>query len=309
MESYASPTSYRISTITSTGCIGAEVNLNVLYDSINVNTTRETFTNVRNGIVYMEYGSKKSTTVYKGYSKKFLINRRKVKPSKRFDNQLTIVYSYEHNNTVSNVNIKIFRNGNIQMTGLKYMELGPLMIEKVIEIIRNVYDNVSKEVVNNIEMLSPSRYQIRLINTDYRVGFEVKRENLFKLMIGEFDNLCSYEPCIYPGVKIQYFWNSENHSKNGLCCCAGKKCYEKKKSGLGFGEGSCKKITIAVFQSGCIIITGSQTIQQINDCYEYVNQILYDNVSKVEKKNTVNDSNAAFHEKKVMLEISKIVRI
>ena len=304
-NTYTLPTNYRISTITGTSCVGADVNLNILYDSLDVLTTKETFLDIKNGIVYVEFGSKKSTTIFKGFSKKFLINRRKIKPSKRFDNQLTIVYCYVENEITSNVNIKIFRNGNVQMTGLKNTDIGPKITDIVVDIIRSIYDNISKDVVDDIEKLKNSNYKIQLINTDYKIGFEVKRENLFKTILIDYDNVCSYEPCIYPGVKMQYFWNTNNPLKNGICNCVSKKCYKKKKSGDGDGDGNCKKITISVFQSGCCIITGSQFVQQIEDCYAYINKILYDNIEKVEKKNKIMDETSIVL-KKIMLKIATI---
>jgi TATA-box binding protein (TBP) (component of TFIID and TFIIIB) len=303
----SSPTNYRISTITGTACIGAEINLKVLYESLDVITDKDTFADIKNDIVYVEFGTKKNTTIYKGFTKKFLINRRKIKPTKRFDNQLTIVYAYIDvlTNIKSNVNIKIFRNGNIQMTGLKNLDLGPKITDIVIRIIKHIYDDINKEVVNDIDKLINSNFQVRLINTDYRVGFEIKRENLFKIIINDYDNICSYEPCIYPGVKMQYFWNAQNPLKNGICCCQSKKCYTKKKSGTGDGDGNCKKITIAIFQSGCCIITGSQIVNQITECYAYINKILYDNIPRIEKKNIIQQT-ADDTIKKVMLKISKI---
>jgi TATA-box binding protein (TBP) (component of TFIID and TFIIIB) len=302
---YNAPTKYRISTITGTACIGAEIDLKILYDSLDVITNRDNFLNVVNDIVYVEFGSKKNTTIFKGFSKKFLINRRKVKPSKRFDNQLTIVYSHVENDIKSNVNIKIFRNGNIQMTGLKHLDLGPKITDIVINIITHIYNTIDKNIVNDFNKLINSNFQIRLINTDYKIGFEIKRENLFKIIINDYDNVCSYEPCIYPGVKIQYFWNSNNELKNGICQCASKKCYSKRKSGNGYGDGNCKKITIAVFQSGCCIITGSQIVEQITDCYTYINNILYNNSNTIIKKNTILEEDSS--KLKIMLKISNII--
>lgn len=302
---YNPPTNYRISTITGTACIGAEIDLKILYDSLNVITNKENFLNVVNDIVYVEFGSKKNTTIFKGFSKKFLINRRKVKPSKRFDNQLTIVYSHVENSIKSNVNIKIFRNGNIQMTGLKHLDLGPKITDIVINIITHIYNTIDKNIVNDFNKLINSNFQIRLINTDYKIGFEIKRENLFKIIVNNYDNICSYEPCIYPGVKIQYFWNANNELKNGICECASKKCYSKRKSGNGYGDGNCKKITIAVFQSGCCIITGSQIVEQITDCYTYINNVLYNNSKNIIKINTIIEEDVT--KKQIMLKISNII--
>jgi TATA-box binding protein (TBP) (component of TFIID and TFIIIB) len=283
---YSLPTPFRISTITTTASVGAELNLQVLYDNLDIKKECES-----TGITYVEYGNRKQDTVYKGFAKKFLINRRRQKPAKRFDNQLTIAYRISDETIV---NIKVFRNGKIQMTGIKEVGQGQVMVERIVGIVREIHDSKNNEVLTSpdeLEKLVARDYKVCLINTDYKVGFEVKRDNLYKVMISDYDNICSYEPCIYPGVKIQYFWNSESPEKDGVCRCSSP-CYYKKKSGEGCGDCNCKKITAATFASGATIITGSHTVDQVRECYSYINKILYENVSKIEKKQLVMPSKA-----------------
>lgn len=263
MGSYADPTPFRISTITCTASVGSEINLDNLYEHLEISENST-------GITYVEYGVKREETLYKGFNKKFLINRRREKPNKRFDNQLTIIYRVSDEVLV---NIKVFKNGNIQMTGVKNPQQGYDMVDTLIHMIQGICQNP----------LTNMNYKICLINTDFKVGFEIKRDNLFKLMLNEYDNICSFEPCIYPGVKIQYFWNHNNTEKDGICKCSHKCCF-KKKSGTGYGDSDCKKITISVFQSGAVIITGSQFNSQIEECYKFINSILYKNIDKIEKK-------------------------
>lgn len=272
MKEYASPTPYRISTITCTASIGAEIDLDQFYEHLNVSQTET-------GITFVEFGKKREETLHKGFAKKFLINRRRERPTKRFDNQLTIAYRV---NAETLINIKVFKNGNIQMTGIKNADQGRNMIDELIKIIKDV----PCDIVEDKNALESSNFKICLINTDFKVGFEIKRDNLFKYMQQNYENVTSYEPCIYPGVKIQYFWNSDNERQDGICYCANK-CSLKKKSGDGFGESNCKKITIAVFQSGSCIITGSQMNGQIEECYDFINKVLYENIDKIEKKNII----------------------
>ena len=52
---------------------------------------------------------------------------------------------------------------------------------------------------------------------------------------------------------------------------------------MGNGDGDCKKITIAAFSSGSVIITGAREKQQINDCYSFINRVFRENYSKVKK--------------------------
>jgi TATA-box binding protein (TBP) (component of TFIID and TFIIIB) len=273
---YNAPTPYRISTITSTGCVGTLIDLDILYnivEALDVNDLESS------GIVYAEYGKKKSETIFKGYSKKYSVNRRKTKPTKRFDNQVTIVYRTPEKNCL---NIKTFRNGNLQVTGIKSINQGYLIVDTMIDILKNIYKK-DKDVIEDFDELKNINFKIRLINTDYKVGFTIKRENLHKILKNDYNTVCNFEPCIYPGVKLHYFYNKLNVACNSICRC-NTKCHDTK-GGEGNGEGDCKKITIAIFQSGCIIITGSQTKDQIDECYAYINNILYKNIDKIEKKN------------------------
>lgn len=273
-SNYPPPTPYRISTITATGSVGTIINLDVLYTCIDVVDNEE-----QEGIVYVEYGKKKSETIFKGYAKKFSVNRRKTKPTKRFDNQVTIVYRTNDN---KNLNIKTFRNGNVQITGIKSIDQGYTTVDKMIKVLTDIYHNKDENVIGSVDELRNHNYKIRLINTDYKVGFSIKRENLHKILKNEYGNVCNYEPVIYPGVKLHYFFNIQNADMNGVCKCS-RRCHDLK-GGEGNGDCDCKKITIAIFQSGCVIITGPQTKQQIEVCYKFINDILYDNIDKIEKK-------------------------
>ena len=284
------PTPYRISTITAIGSVNSELDLDILYNNLNVvlsDTNEELQYDetqehkcIEKGILYVEYGKKKSNTYYKGFSKKFLINRRKETSTKRFDNQLTVIYKFSQECIM---NIKIFKNGHVQITGVKQINQGKEMIDILIEMIKEIAKS-EEAVVKDIQLLENIGYKVALINSDFKIGFEIKRDKLYSVLINSYNNKCSFEPCIYPGVKIQYFWNSEYKCKNGVCRC-NDTCFVGK--GTGYGENECKKITIAVFQSGCIIITGAQTTQQIDDAYNFITNILLKHVDIVKKTSII----------------------
>jgi TATA-box binding protein (TBP) (component of TFIID and TFIIIB) len=273
-------TQYRISTITATGSVGTELNLDLLFDelciAIDTSGVGKNETNCY-GYVYTEYGRKKSNTFYRGIAKKYATHN--VKPSgfKRFDNQLTVVYKF---NDESLINIKIFKNGNIQMTGIKQTNDGKTMIDILLADIKQLSMVPCDNIAKDIDSLQNINYKIALINSDFKVDFEVKRDKLHSVLKNKYNIRCSFEPCIYPGVKIQYFWNELNRKKDGICKCS-KTCIHGK--GSGSGDRECKKITIAVFQSGCVIITGAQTTFQIDDTYTFICYILFEHKSSIEK--------------------------
>ena len=47
--------------------------------------------------------------------------------------------------------------------------------------------------------------------------------------------------------------------------------------GRGNGDGNCKKITIAVFKSGKVIITGGQNKQQLEESYRFIKNFIDSN--------------------------------
>ena len=57
---------------------------------------------------------------------------------------------------------------------------------------------------------------------------------------------------------------------NGICCCENL-CNGK---GRANGDGYCKKVTIAVFKSGSIIITGGQNIEQLETAYHFIKNFI-----------------------------------
>jgi TATA-box binding protein (TBP) (component of TFIID and TFIIIB) len=276
------PRPYKVSTITATGGVGALIDLDIFYNNVELATIDDTAALGSEGFIYIEFGKKKSETVFRGYHKKLEATRRKKKESKRFDNQVTVILKTINGLTglPQHVNVKVFKNGNIQMTGLKCVEQGKSVVDFVIKQLHTIHKNGFSSVVSNQpDTLTNNDYRIRLINSDFRIGIEIKRDKLNKLVQDTYNLLSSFEPCIYPGVKIQYFWNMSKPKQDGVCYCSGY-CSGK---GCGDGEGQCKKITIAAFQSGSVIITGAQTHVQIESAYEFICKIIKQHETELRK--------------------------
>jgi TATA-box binding protein (TBP) (component of TFIID and TFIIIB) len=142
-------------------------------------------------------------------------------------------------------------------------------------------------------------YKIVLINSDYYLGFEIKRNVLHELLINKYKIFSSYEPCIYPGVNSKYYFNEhylENECQGKCYCdvyCDGK--------GTGFGNGQCKKITVAIFQSGSIIITGARNMEQIKCAHTFINCVIDDNYEVIKK----DESFLNIDEKKKIIKLKK----
>mgnify|MGYP003966646695 FL=1 len=241
----------RISTMTAVSKLSEHINIEKLYESLEINDV----------VKFIEHKEK-----YKGYSKKLDKKARKNKVKRTFFNQSTIhIYHFD-----KIVNVKIFNNGNIQMTGLKYEEQG----KEVLNIVKDIFIEKNKKIKffenTNIDILE---YRIVLINSDFDIGYSLNREKLHRKII-DLGLYSTYEPCMYPGVNIKYYYNT-SYDKCGICKC-NCKCNGK---GDGSENGDCKRVTIAVFASGKIIITGGKSKEQLVESYNFITQVLSDKES------------------------------
>ena len=158
------------------------------------------------------------------------------------------------------------------------------------KIYKDLYDNdenetikIQSESIENLNDIKIGKIQTVLINSDFNTNFEIRRDELHNILKSknQYNIISRYEPDIYPGVNNKYYWNKQYKNKKyeGKCYCT-IPCEGK---GDGDGNGQCKKITIAAFQSGSIIITGANRLEHIKDARNFIIRVLKDNYSTIKK--------------------------
>ena len=185
-----------------------------------------------------------------------------------FYNSATLYVLYKQ---VKLVNVKLFCNGTLQMTGVGNEKIAGDIAEYIYDWIKNIPESFKNKDhhLNNLETV--------LINTNYSLGFSISRERLNYILINKYELNSQFETEGYPGIKLKYFWNKNTvHTDNeGICKCPNKRCTGKDN---GDEIGHCKKITLAIFTSGNIIVTGGRSMGQIEDAYSFLNHIISDNL-------------------------------
>lgn len=171
-----------------------------------------------------------------------------------------------------NINIKCFKGGKITMTGCKIKEDGELVM-RILEsfIIKSKLADEQFKIYD---------YETTMVNSNYSLGYLVDRELLYEELEAETSLFASYSPLTYAGVKICYYYNTDKYNEwtvdDGNCQCQKGICYGDKPNagkGIGKGQGECKKVTIAVFESGNVIITGGRDVPQTYKAYDFINKL------------------------------------
>jgi TATA-box binding protein (TBP) (component of TFIID and TFIIIB) len=279
---------YRVSTITCNADIGQNINidLHILFRNIEICDHDYSF-------IWIQYLKENNENVRGLYPKKKRKSKIDTNKKNRFDNQMTVIYKY---NQEYMPNIKIFKNGNIQLTGIKDFKHPEFIINKIIDNIKRIYNTIDKNIIitddkdlNPLERLEYGNFKVRMINTDFKIytdidniqRFNIKRKELHNILISDkYRNKSSFQPGVYQGVKLEYFWNIKHTEKNGICNCS-INCFGK---GNGDGNGNCKKVTIAIFESGSILITGGVTFDQVDAAYKFICNIITENKDTIKKQ-------------------------
>jgi TATA-box binding protein (TBP) (component of TFIID and TFIIIB) len=250
----------RISTMVITANWGTQIKLDQLFQSLKGHMIPIWYP--EEGILKFEHKN-----MVLGASHKDIFTNRKI-TSKSFFNQSTIVlrrrchHEDEKQDHWKEVNIKLFANGGIQMTGVTSESFARDSIEWLLQTFKSLKDSP----FDGIPKID--RFSVQLINTDYVLNKFINQDALHKILINEYNLFSMLEKTIYQGVNTKFFYNTNNEGK-GICRCRNF-C---KGQGTGDGEGQCKRITMSIFRTGTIIITGARKMEQIQSTYEFLNSV------------------------------------
>lgn len=251
----------KISTICASCFLGTDLNLDNIFKYVSLNqadvlVVKKNNSNLRS-IISLKQTKRRSKT------------EQEKKKTTSFQNSLTIVIrkfnhpvSEEELDNEGKVNLKLFNNGSIQMSGCKDLDGVNLVLNKLTAILKKgktVMKDGKKTKINYVDDTSKvqvSGFKLDMINCNYKVKVTINREKLNNLLIKKKIK-SSYEPCIRACVIIKYMPEQNNTTK--------------------------KEISIFVFEQGNIIITGAKNQSQIEQGVSFINGILINHLEDVQK--------------------------
>lgn len=185
-----------------------------------------------------------------------------------FYNQITVVVRVNQGtvkdlNDVPKINMKLFKNGSVQMSGCRSIKNINIALNKLIcklkEVKAKIEDGkiVEKKFIEDPINITVKDFKVDMINSNYQVAMQIDRDKLYNLLQKKKIK-SSYEPCIRACVIIKYVPTKENTEQ--------------------------KEVSVFVFQKGNIIITGARSQSHIMSAYNYMNDILLTHKDEVIKK-------------------------
>jgi TATA-box binding protein (TBP) (component of TFIID and TFIIIB) len=157
----------------------------------------------------------------------------------------------------SNVSIFIFPNGKVKAAGAKTIGTIYSLIDELINIINYVPGTVEIP-----DTLAAENIKIQMICSDFKIkpikddpdGWCIKQEDLKNILVNEHSLSATFSSLSrYPGINLKYP-STDDASKN---------------------------VSLLIFRSGSIIITGAKNAKDILNSYNFITQVICKNASKL----------------------------
>ena len=305
-----SPSPLRLIVLTSCNCnLNSNININIVYHKLEIDQLVSSI-KLEEKIIKGEIKEPKRKQKKK--------NKLKDKKKKHFSSQITIVLNHQG----QTINVKLFGNGKIVVTGAKNLDLIIVMLEFLInkqkrknqsinqninDLVENLFDSTVKE---NTELLSNFSKIVQIIKiirpyTSLIVTNEEMINNIISLFNGDKVNfLVSYDT--FP-EKIKVDVNNYNALFDSNMKFDREKFHQiltnncqilvnyrpSSYQGLNItyylkdDDGNDNKVTFFAFQDGTFMITGSNRWDIIEKSYKNMCIILdqyYENIVAIDKK-------------------------
>jgi TATA-box binding protein (TBP) (component of TFIID and TFIIIB) len=253
------PKGVSISTMCAKCKLGTELNIDLIKNHMNLS---------EDDILTFKLNNDNMRTLIEAKKKKRRTKRKTKTSSNPFYNQITVVIRinegpYTNMHDEPKINLKLFKNGSVQISGLKNIEYANKALNKLIYCLSQVkgkmVDGKIEEVsfVENKTKLGIFDFEIYMINSNYMVNLMIDRTKLYALLLMKKIK-ASYEKCVRACVNIKYVPPNHNNEE--------------------------KDVSVFIFEKGNIIITGARNFHHVISTYDYINNILLNHIDDIIKK-------------------------
>ena len=270
MEINNLPDGVKVATMCSSCVLGVKLELNNIdkYMALHeddILTIKRSKENIRTLIELKKPTKKSSNPKYKEISNNFY-------------NSITLIVRVTNGPTKNinlepRINVKLFKNGSLQMSGCKNVENINIVLGKILKKLTavkgRIEDNKIKEItfIDELSKIGINNFKIDMIYCNYKIQFEIDREKLYDLLKKKKVK-CIYEPCIRACVTIKFISTQDNIDS--------------------------KEVSIFIFKKGNIIITGARSKKQVLEAYNYINNIFITHKDEIIKKSDEEEEEMIF---------------
>ena len=197
-----------------------------------------------------------------GLCKKDIISYRCKKKS-AFYNCFVLILRIKYEGTFKEVHVKIFNTGKLEIPGIQNDDV---LVQVLI-----LLTNTLRPFIQSNTPLSyiKGKCETVLINSNFNCGYLINRDKMFDLLKYKYKINCSYDPCSYPGIQSEFYYDPQLPIQTG------------RQPLKNVDELKITKISFMVFRTGSVLIVGKCTESVLDEIYCFVKTLLeneYENI-------------------------------
>tara|TARA_B100000886_G_scaffold71038_2_gene45195 strand:- start:14077 stop:15093 length:1017 start_codon:yes stop_codon:yes gene_type:complete len=177
-----------------------------------------------------------------GLCKKDIISYRS-KQKSAFYNCFVMILRLNDNKNFKEIHVKVFNTGKLEIPGIQC----EILYQKTLELVVNILQNIITHVKLNI----PEHSETVLVNSNFRCGYYIDREKMYKILKYQYNINATYDACSYPGIQCKY--NIDNE-------CT---------------------ISFMIFRTGSVLIVGKCEMESLYKVYNFLKEMLIKEYSNV----------------------------
>ena len=167
------------------------------------------------------------------------------------------------------IHIKVFNTGKLEIPGIRCERL----LEKAMKILTDTLNPLMPAGTKPIAHL-PDRSETVLVNSNFSCGFHVDRQALFSILRSDYNISCSYDPCSYPGIQAEFYYDHRAEKQTG-------KLPASEDTDELLQNGVVTKISFMVFRTGSVLIVGKCSDAVLREIYAFICDVLCSQAGRI----------------------------
>jgi len=156
------------------------------------------------------------------------------------------------------IHIKVFNTGKLEIPGIQSSSI----LDDALKLLITILKPIVKTETSIVYIKNKS--ETVLINSNFNCGYYVNREKLYEKLKYKYKINCVYDPCSYPGIQCEFYYNSNEKIQTGINPDA---VYDKH-------DKIIYKISFMIFRTGSVLIVGKCSETILHELYNIICNIL-----------------------------------
>jgi TATA-box binding protein (TBP) (component of TFIID and TFIIIB) len=204
-----------------------------------------------------------------------------------FYNCFVVILRLLHNDLYKEIHVKVFNTGKLEIPGIQ----DSTILDKVLTLLVSILSPIIiKKTAEELPLkFLEDKSETVMINSNFRCGYYINREKLYKLLKYKYKINSNFDPCSYPGIQCEFYYDTlilNDKDQHGV-----QPSLERSGNQVAL---PVTKVSFMIFRTGSVLIVGKCSEEMLYQIYEFLCNIFeteYDEIKWLSNEPTAAATN------------------